>query len=72
MMNMKASDMYVYTPATTDITIRWKANGWIPPTEDPMFQRKWAEFRSKTAAGIEALINLSEETNHDQSRLQSH
>lgn len=71
-MNMKASDTYIYTPSTTDITIRWKANGWIPPTENPTFQKKWAEFRSKTSAGIEALINLSEENNHDQSRLQSH
>ena len=71
-MNMKVSDMYVYTPATTDITIRWKANGWIPPTEDPKFQRKWAEFRNKTAAGIEAIINLSEEIYHDQSSVQGH
>ena len=71
-MNMKVSDMYVYTPATTDITIRWKANGWIPPTEDPKFQRKWSEFRNRTAAGIEAIINLSEETDHDQSSVQSH
>jgi hypothetical protein len=75
LMNIKAFDIYIYTPATTNITIRWKAHGWIPPTEDPEFQRKWAEFRSKTAAGIEALMlqsNLSEEINHDQSRLQSY
>lgn len=74
-MNMKVSDMYVYTPATTDITIRWKANGWVPPTEDPSFQKKWAEFRSKTAAGIEAIMlksNQCEENNHVQIRLQSH
>ena len=73
-MNMKQSDMYIYTPATTDITIRWKANGWIPPTQDPMFQQKWAEFRAKTAAGIEAIvsqINHREGINHEQSRLQS-
>jgi len=69
-MNMKISDMYIYTPATTDITIRWKANGWIPPTADPKFQRKWSEFRNRTAAGIEAIINLSEESNHEQSSLQ--
>lgn len=74
-MNMKVSDMYVYTPATTDITIRWKANGWIPPTQDPYFQKKWAEFRATTAAGIEALvsqINHREGINHEQSRIQSH
>jgi|APGre2960657373_1045057.scaffolds.fasta_scaffold68663_4 hypothetical protein len=72
-MNMKISDMYIYTPATTDITIRWKANGWIPPTEDPKFQRKWAEFRNKTAAGIEAIMSKSnqcEGINYVQVRLQ--
>jgi hypothetical protein len=39
-----------------------------------MFQQKWAEFRAKTAAGIEAIvsqINHREGINHEQSRLQS-
>ena len=37
--NMKPGDHYVYTPSTTDVTIRWRANyGWVPPTEDPVYQ----------------------------------
>jgi hypothetical protein len=34
------ADSYIYTPATTDVTIRWrKVYGWIPPTEDPIFRK---------------------------------
>lgn len=53
---MKDMDFYVYTPATTDVTIRWKTlYGWIPPTQDQKYQKKWANFRKITAAGIESL-----------------
>ena len=55
---MKASDHYVYTPSTTDVTIRWRAKyGWVPPTENPVYQQKWADFRMRCAAGIETLVN---------------
>ena len=54
-MNISAADMYVYTPATTDVTIRWKLRGWIPPTQNPEFQKKWANIRRISAAGIESL-----------------
>lgn len=54
-MNISRADLYVYTPATTDVTIRWKLRGWIPPTQDPNFQKKWADFRKISAAGIESL-----------------
>jgi hypothetical protein len=51
---LKESDHYIYTPSTTDVTIRWKSiYGWVPPTEDPKYRRKWAEFRRLLAAGIE-------------------
>lgn len=36
---------YVYTPAGTDITIRWKANGWVPPSELPEYQAKWKHYQ---------------------------
>lgn len=52
---MTLNDNYVYTPSTTDITIRWRKAGWIPPTEDPSYQKKWADFRIMTAQGIESL-----------------
>jgi len=58
-MNISQADLYVYTPATTDVTIRWKLKGWIPPTQDPEFQKKWAMIRRISAAGIESLNSHS-------------
>jgi len=53
---MKDMDFYVYTPATTDVTIRWKTlYGWVPPTQDPAYQMKWANFRKCLAASFESL-----------------
>jgi len=53
---MHLSDSYIYTPATTDVTIRWrKIYKWIPPTEDPFYQKKWAAFRHMTVQGIESI-----------------
>lgn len=47
---------YVYTPSTTDVTIRWRIKyGWVPPTEQEHFKKKWAEFRAQSARGIESL-----------------
>lgn len=51
------SDSYVYTPATTDITIRWRAiHGWVPPSEQYRYQKKWEDFRRLGAQGAEALV----------------
>lgn len=56
--DMTISDHFVYTPSTTDVTIRWRAKcGWVPPTEDPRYQKKWADFRMKCAQGIETIVN---------------
>jgi hypothetical protein len=47
---------YIYTPATTDVTIRWrKMYGWTPPSEDPVYQKKWADFRLMAARGVESI-----------------
>lgn len=52
-----STDEFVYTPATTDITIRWrKLYNWVPPSEDPVQQRKWAIFRAQMARGIESIV----------------
>jgi hypothetical protein len=48
---------YVYTPASTDITIRWRViYGWVPPSEQAVYQKKWANFRNLAAQGTEALV----------------
>jgi len=47
---------YIYTPSTTDVTIRWRVkHKWIPPTEQEQFKKKWADFRTQAARGIESL-----------------
>jgi hypothetical protein len=50
------NDDYVYTPASTDITIRWRVlHGWVPPSEQVAYQKKWSNFRALSAKGAEAL-----------------
>jgi hypothetical protein len=47
---------YVYTPASTDITIRWRTlYGWVPPSEQAVYQKKWTNFRALAAQGVESL-----------------
>lgn len=36
---------YVWTPAGTDITARWRRMGWIPPSELPAYQQKWSSYK---------------------------
>ena len=56
--NMSMGDHYIYTPSTTDVTIRWRANyDWTPPSEDPQFMKKWADFRMRCAQGIEQIVD---------------
>jgi hypothetical protein len=38
---------FIYTPSSTDITIRWrKVYGYVPASEQVKYQKKWAEFRA--------------------------
>ena len=56
--NMSMGDHYIYTPSTTDVTIRWRANyDWTPPSENPQFIKKWADFRMRCAQGIEQIVD---------------
>lgn len=32
---------HIWTPSGTDITIRWRQAGWVPPSEQPEYQAKW-------------------------------
>ena len=40
------SDEYVYTPAGTCITKRWRELGWIPASEDVAIIAKWQRYQS--------------------------
>ena len=39
------NDEYIYTPVGTDITVRWKLAGWIPPSELPEYLSKWKYYQ---------------------------
>lgn len=36
---------FVWTPSGTDITIRWRTLGWVPPSELPEYQAKWKFYQ---------------------------
>lgn len=49
---------YVWTAPGTDITIRWRLNGWVPPSEQQVYRDKWRYYqelpmRTLDAAGRE-------------------
>ena len=47
---------FVYTPASTSVTERWRrVYNWVPPSEDPAYIKKWADFRAVSARGVESL-----------------
>lgn len=37
---------YIWTAPGTDITVRWKLNGWIPPSELQEYKDKWRYFQN--------------------------
>ena len=32
---------YIWTPTGTDITLRWRMQGWVPPSEQESYRAKW-------------------------------
>ena len=36
---------HIWTTSGTDITARWRLQGWIPPSELPEYQEKWKYFQ---------------------------
>ena len=37
---------YIWTASGTDITIRWKSLGWIPPSEIQGYRDKWRYYQN--------------------------
>lgn len=36
---------HIWTASGTDITIRWKMNGYVPPSEIQEYKDKWKYFQ---------------------------
>jgi hypothetical protein len=37
---------HIWTTSGTDITIRWRLTGWVPPSELQEYQDKWAYWQN--------------------------
>ena len=37
---------HIWTKSGTDITVRWKMNGWIPPSEQQEYKEKWRYYQN--------------------------
>lgn len=37
---------YIWTAPGTDITIRWRLAGWVPPSEQQEYRDKWKYFQN--------------------------
>ena len=44
---------YIWTASGTDITVRWKTNGWIPPSELPEYKEKWKFYQNLPLRGLD-------------------
>jgi hypothetical protein len=51
---MNPKNEYIYTPSTTDITVRWrKLYGYVPASEQARYIKKWADFRAVTSKTLD-------------------
>lgn len=48
---------FLYTPIGTDISVRWRKEGWTPPSEQPDILAKWAKYKQ---AGLRKLEGQTE------------
>ena len=37
---------HIWTTSGTDITIRWRLTGWVPPSEIQEYKDKWAYWQN--------------------------
>ena len=37
---------HIWTTSGTDITIRWRLHGWVPPSELQEYRDKWSYFQN--------------------------
>ena len=44
---------FIWTPTGTDITIRWRKMGWIPPSELQEYRDKWKYYQNLPMRGLD-------------------
>lgn len=37
---------YIWTATGTDITVRWRLQGWVPPSEIEEYKEKWKFYQN--------------------------
>ena len=42
---MHQDNNHIWTSAGTDITIRWRVLGWVPPSELEEYKAKWKFYQ---------------------------
>ena len=42
---MESMNHHIWTPTGTDITIRWRQMGWVPPSEQQAYRDKWKYYQ---------------------------
>jgi hypothetical protein len=47
------SNEHIWTPSGTDITLRWRLNGWVPASEMPEYQLKWKRYQELSTRKLE-------------------
>lgn len=52
---------HIWTPPGTDVTVRWRMNGWVPPSEQPEYQAKWKEIQELPLRKLETQGKLTPE-----------
>lgn len=52
---------YIWTPAGTDITIRWRKAGWVPPSEQESYKAKWRYWQELPMRTLDAAGRLAYE-----------
>ena len=45
-------DEYIWTAPGTDVTIRWRLKGWMPPSELKEFRDKWRYYQNLPLRGL--------------------
>jgi hypothetical protein len=45
------AEIYYKIAAATDVAETWKRFGWLPPSQDPDVQAKWAKAKEPTKIG---------------------